>query len=162
MDKALKEILEQTEKKLKQGLNRTFLKKLAADIANGIKTRTRLGKGVQFDGGKQEKLKPLKKSYIEQRGKDKKKGDLSPNTGVANSNLTRTGQLLDSIVSAIRGNNIIKISFRERRDDGKKNIKIVDYQEDQNRPFFYLSKPEQRNIERIVRQQLRKELGKNR
>lgn len=159
MDDVLKKIQEQLQKAVDKALGKSFLDSLGKEISTGMRTRTRLGKGVESEGKKLDKLKELSPKYKKQRAKDKAKGKLFPMTTPKKSNLTRTGQLLNSLTSSTNGNTIT-ISFKENRDDSKQNIKIVGYQEDQNRPFFYISKPEKANILRTIRERILNEVKK--
>lgn len=65
-----------------------------------IKTRTRLGKGVDKPLGPQTKLN-IKDNTKKTRRNLKKKGQLSSKTQPAKANLTRSGEMLDSLESTV-------------------------------------------------------------
>lgn len=134
-----------------------FLSSLAEKIANQIRKRTRLGFGVKERGGKQEKLAPLADSTKKGRQYAKKKGELNSQTTPNRSNLTRTGELLDSIVGTFK-DGVIKIWFNEKRASGKISNPEVASVVSKARPFFELTKPELAMVEYEVRQAIEKEL----
>lgn len=117
---------------------------LLEEIPKIIRVRTRLGKGL--DG----KLKPLSKAYIERRRKIE---DLSPSTKANKSNLTLTGEMLDSI-KAIRNGYRVTVSFSNSDADKK-----AFYAREGGRPFFGLLQTEknglQRKISAIIRETIR-------
>ena len=65
-----------------------------------IRKRTRLGKGVDTTAGAQTKLE-IKDSTFKIRKELKKKGKLSSKTTPAKANLTRSGEMLDSLHSEV-------------------------------------------------------------
>jgi hypothetical protein len=145
---------------------------LAADM---IKLRTRLGSGVAKDGSEKQKLKPLSKTYIEVR-----KGNLafktSPSTGKpipfkpdangakmtlsnqtspSKSNLTRSGQLLDSEGVTSVGYGTVSVGPSGQRTDRKSNEDVAKYVTDAGRPFNHLSKTELKRLQEAVKKELR-------
>lgn len=176
------------EKKLRQSQeiykDKRFLNNLARETAEQIKTRTRLKKGIN-KSGKNERLKKLSDLYVKQRqGKAKvwtdsatgkvvvvegkfPKPKLHPDAGPKKSNLTATGQLLDSLRGRYRRKSI-EIDFKKERrgpdifgKTGKAtNSDIVGYQEDQGRRFFDLSNSELNGLRRKIANRIRKLLEK--
>lgn len=140
-----------------KGLNDKLLKKVGNEAKNQIVKRTRLGKGVKTPGGAAIKLLPLKDSTIDYR--DNYDNNLSPYTRPPRSNLTATGQLLDSIAYRIikkTKSKIIQLFFKENRRfelDGKpariKHNKLSQYVQ-KDRPFFYLANFELNKIKSIL------------
>ena len=141
--------------KVKKVIKVVNLKPIADDAADRIKKRTRLGYGVKDGerGGPRVKLKGLSNSYKKQR---KKYLDINKKYTTANkSNLTKTGQLLDSLIGKVSNKKII-IKLKENRDDGEKNKDIVDWQSSKGRDFFELTDKEIKGL----RSQLKKDLIK--
>lgn len=135
------------------------LKPYAKDTAERIRRRTRTGQGLQETkrGAKRKKLKKLSDKYKVFRRKNKR--EISKNTKPSKSNLTLTGQLLDSIVGRARGTKII-VEFLEKRKDGLKNRDIARYQSEQGRDFFELSDKELRGLQNDIKKDLIKRLKK--
>lgn len=164
MDKVFEEIKRMVDKATDKAVSKNFLGALGKILSKDIKVRTRSGLGTEEakDGGRLKRLEPLNSEpYKKQRKRDK---NLSTKTSPSKSNLTRTGQLLDSIISRVKGKKI-EISFKEGRKPDKygktvKNDDIVTWQETQRRPFFYISAPEQTRIDRLVRKKIEQELKK--
>jgi hypothetical protein len=158
--KTMKTLTIALEKALEDTLTKTNMKRYAKSLADDIKKRTRLGRGVLKNFGKTHKLKPLTSNeYIEQRYDDKEAGILSQYTSPERSNLTRTGQLLDAIQSEVINNHKFEISVKDNRRgrDEVKNSDIVEGQEGQGRSFLYASDLEFKR----VRDQFRKDLQAN-
>lgn len=108
---------------------------LLEEIPRIIKVRTRLGKGLLG------KLKELSPNYIKARKADSK---LSKDTTIKRSNLTRTGEMLDSIVGK-RNRNIFTFFFATKDADKKA------YWADQTgRPFFDLLPSERNGLQRKI------------
>ena len=143
--------------------------KLARSI---VYKRTKAGKGV--NGEQNTKLKGLSPEYVDWRktvAKRKRVGQRSFQAGKffkpAKSNLTFTGQLLESmIIDAGRYNFGVIIPNTKRKRLGKEkkiktNSEVAGYVEANGREFFALSKGEVRIIlkeyEKIIRQIIRKE-----
>lgn len=117
---------------------------LLQEIPRIIKVRTRLGKGLLG------KLKELTPKYVEIRKKDK---SLYNETTPKRSNLTRTGEMLNSIIGSRSGS---LFTFRFSNTDSDKKA----YWADQTgRPFFDLTPSErnglQRKISAIIRDTIR-------
>jgi len=162
MSRDADDTLKLVNRAIAKGIGNTISKKNMAkygnSLADDIKKRTRLGKGVKENFGKTHKLKPLTSNdYVEQRYDDKEAGRLSPYTSPERSNLTRTGQLLDSIRSKVISDNKFEIYVKDSRRDGVKNSDIIDGQEDQGRFFLYASNLEYKRI----RDQFRKDIQEN-
>lgn len=77
------------------------MKALGQYAADLIRLRTRLGYGVTDTGAKRQRLKKLSPITVAFRKQARKMGELSDQTTPGKSNLTYSGQLLDSIKSKI-------------------------------------------------------------
>lgn len=102
-----------------------------------IKKRTQLGKDL--NNSKIKDIEDSTKAY-----RKRYKSNLSSNTTPNKSNLTATGQLLNSIQCEVKDRQF-EISLKDQRKNdlsGKKskvkNSEIRKFQEDQGRPFFGL------------------------
>lgn len=84
---------------LSQVTNRETLDAVGELVVERIRERTRGGSGAKTPGGNASALKPLSPSYVKQRARDP---NLSPETSPSTSNLTRYGDMLDSLYYAIR------------------------------------------------------------
>lgn len=118
---------------------------LAVDL---IVKRTRLGYGVKKNGGKRFRLEPLTEGYVEQR----KKGGLSQYTGPKKSNLTRTGQMLESVKIIRLSRGVITVGPQGRRGDGKSNDDIAIWNaKRKGRSFVFISDNEYNQLRRAYR-----------
>lgn len=133
-------------------LNQKDMDGIASFIERMVRIRTRLGFGVRIDSGEKYKLseKKFAESTIKTRERLKKKGELSNLTTPKKSNLTMTGQLLDSIKWKIDKLKITLFFDSNRRKDGRNtNNEIANYVSEK-RPFFNLSKQEIEQVKREV------------
>jgi hypothetical protein len=133
------------------------MKTIGEFAAEKIRTRTLTGYGVPETGASKQKLEPLSEKYIAARENFK---GLSSNTRAGSSNLTRTGQMLDSIGVTQAGEGKATISVIGSRDDGKSNREIAKFQHDGikrkkggavKRPFLRLSDAELKQIQNFIR-----------
>lgn len=137
--------------------NASFTKELAEESRDLIYRRTKSGIGVNAEGLKPEQtkkrqLKPLSPNYIDLRRKTGVPGKFgSP----SESNLTYTGQMLESIeVKSSDRDFSIEIPAT-RRDDGKTNKQVAGFVRKGGRPFFALVKDEVTILEKKVRDVVR-------
>lgn len=115
------------------------MNRVATLTANMIRVRTRKGKGVATEGGAIKPLRKLEKSTVERR----KRKQLHPETKPSKSNLTETGQMLDSIEgSGKKGEAVISYSNQEAANKAGFNRK--------KRPFENLSRGEIRKITKFI------------
>lgn len=111
------------------------------DGANSlIKKRTRLGYGVSSQEGDKERLNPLSDSYKKQRKLHPKSSDTTP----TKSNLTRTGDMLNSLTAEV-GQSSVKLTFK-----GKLNIDKAGFVTEGGRPFMNLSKAEVNQLKKLL------------
>ena len=170
------------------------LKATGEEIVESIVQRTRAGYGVTKQvGGKQTRLKRLSKSYTDQRKgklqfftkdgrtfpvknkkgkKTIKKPNLSKTTTPGRSNLTATGQLLESLFYKTRkiGFGLIIIALKEGRGADLfgnppkvNNSEITQFQRKAGREYLGLSKTQKRrvqdNLSKRIRERVRKLLS---
>lgn len=158
-----------------EALNKKNFGEIMVEVADIVRLRTRLGYGVQDDGAAKERLKPLAGSYREQRankarywtgadGKVRRREiesgggrhpQLSDDTTPGKSNLTFTGQMLDSLkgraTSAGRGE---VAASGNRRGGGASNPDVARYVSEQGRPFLNLSDVEIRRVTDLVKRSI--------
>lgn len=147
--KQLDNIFSRLEGVVEETINQKAMRPLGEFIAELIRKRTRLGYGVDRDYGQKTKLKSLKASYKKFRGYADEAGFLSSNTSQGKSNLTLTGQLLDSYGIIKVSRSLVAIGPKgTRRNVGRlkgrgiSNQQIALYQEEQGRIFNRLSELE--------------------
>lgn len=159
------EIAKKIEEKIEKAVDLSIDTTLAKETATQIKIRTRLGFGIDTNGN-QIKLAPLSDSYkAQRRGEiafwtDKfgrvrsyipdEKPRLHGHTTPAKSNLTNTGEMLDSIDGyASDGKMFIKLNGR--REDGYTNEEIASFVEEQDRVFMGLTNSEKNALARKIK-----------
>jgi hypothetical protein len=150
VDRAFRRIrakIKLAEDKVKEQTSMKFIGNFGARL---IRKRTRLGYGS--NNGKKERLEKLSPLYKKQR---KKFSGLSSKTTAGKSNLTRTGQMLDSIKSKVTGYGQAEIYLDGSRDDDLTNDKVREYVEDNGRPFFNFTTQEEKQITRIISKRLK-------
>lgn len=124
-------------------LSPSNMKKLAKEASRDMKKRTRRGIGVNENEGSELVLKPLKPITIELRRDLQLKGKLRNETSPEKSNLTRTGQLVDSIQGTAHKKGIGRIFLNSIRFNSKKNNRQVASElSEGGRKFFNLSRKE--------------------
>jgi len=166
-------------KKLEKDLQDAFKKAQSKEnmsafgdyVAERIMVRTRLGRGVAQEGGASQPLKPLSDSYKKQRqGKiaffttkegvvvpyvPDQKPKLSEFTRPTKSNLTFTGQMLESIKTLSAKVGEVVVGLSGNRKDGLTNLEVGQYVS-KARPFMNLSKPEKEGLAREIRKLIQK------
>jgi hypothetical protein len=146
------------------------MKKFGDEAAEIIRRRTRLGYGAK-ENAEREKLKPLSDSYKAQRAgkiafatgphgvypyKPEQKPNLHPHTTPTRSNLTNTGQMLDSLGSTKVKEGSVTVDVQGQRKDGLSNKQVAEYVSLQGREFNNLTPKEQRQIEQIIEREIKK------
>jgi hypothetical protein len=126
----------------------------AAERAHHTAQKTLKGHELKFafsggqDGG-----------YIGQREADQRMGRLSDQTTPATSNLTRTGQLLDSVQVRSVAQNSVRVGPEGERSGGKlTNEELAGYVTQAGRPFNHLSKTELKRVREAIAKDLREEM----
>ena len=165
MDKAIKEVESVSS-----------MRSLGEEMAERIRKRTRLGKGVAETGAAPQPLKPLSASYKATRAgkiafatakdghvypyKPDEAPKLHPHTTPGRSNLTRTGQMLDSLrVIAVRVG-VAVLGLHGPRNDSKLSNADVGGYVSKERPFLNLSKPELNGLATLIRERIEAALRK--
>lgn len=139
---------------IKERVTQQTLNKVGKEAKDQIVKRTRLGLGVR--NGKARPLKALSESYIEQR--KKRRAKLSKFTTTKKSNLTATGQFLNSLSYKVNPiTKKVELFFKENRrrelNGGPPRVRHIDllqYVSEQGRPFFELADFEIRKIQSII------------
>ncbi len=149
--RSLKTITDKIKKTVAQAVKRTELTTVARFTIDLIVKRTRLGYGVDKQFGVKSRLKPLSRNYVKYR---ERYPGLSPTTTPKRSNLSLTGQMLNSmdIIRASDG----KITFGptgSRTGSFLTNLKVAEYQENQGRVFNRISALEFNQVLRFYRKQ---------
>lgn len=149
----LTKIIERLSKTVKESIDKRAMNAVGVFTTSLIVKRTRLGYGVtDFKAGKK-KLAPLKASTIKRRSMFE---GLAGTTRPKRSNLTMTGQMLESMAHKVTGPGSISIGPRGTRRDGKTNEQVAQYAHDgsANRPqriFNRISKLEFNQVVRFYR-----------
>jgi len=140
-------------RKLEASVQATVKSNELADLGNEairlIVKRTRLGYGVRGQGFDRYKLPPLSAFYVKQRQLDG--SDLSGDTSPTRSNLTRTGQMLDSMAVISVKPGAVVVGPQGGRLDGPLGNDDVARWVSVRRPFNYLSRLEQEQLRRFYR-----------
>lgn len=143
MDRTLDQVLASKLAAAQKKLEKSALQQIAADLLEQIYRRIKDGYGVS--NGKQSKLAPLSDTYIKWRGKNSNK--LDSTTSPRKSNLTKSGQMLDSMVTEVSNGEII-ITFGNGEAKGKARYN------NETRPFFDLTNTELDHLINILKQTL--------
>lgn len=143
MAKTPQEVIEELRKKIntaKMELLSTKTTQSVADYAaDMVRVRTRLGYGV--DGGVKRGLDSLSDGYKKTRAKAKKAGTLYSETTPNRSNLTFTGQMLNSIYGIAYEAGRFLLTFK-----GDRNQEVAGYAVEGGRPFFSFSRAEVQQV----------------
>jgi hypothetical protein len=136
-------------------------KERAEEMAETIRRRTQLGRGVKGgeNGGELEQLDGLSDSYKAKR--KRYRANLSEFTTVGRSNLTATGQLMKALRARVIGL-VFVLYINDARPKGTLtgrkskvgNNAIAAYVRELGRPFFALSRTEMQGYHRKIRQDL--------
>ena len=119
-------------------------------LAKDVRTRTRMGSGVDASGNKS-KLKSLSPAYIKQRESLKAKGKLSNVTTPKKSGLTKSGSMLDSLKGTAKGSSF-KVEVTGSDDEGNKNSDKALWNAENGREFMNLSNEERTRTVQKLRQ----------
>lgn len=135
------------------------LGEMAKDI---IFKRVKSGKGVDSDTAedpREVELKPLSPSYVTHRTQVGVRGSFgSP----SRSNLTFTGNLLDSmVVTSSEGEFDLTIPNSRRDSDNKTNAQVAKKVAQAGRPFFALSADERQILRKDIEETIRRAQSKS-
>lgn len=141
----------------KDGISTKELRALAEESIVIVQRRARLGYGSPTTAGGQRFAFPgLSQSYVEFRSKGRGAEWLSDTTTPRKSNVTFTGQMLESIKVVSLSAGKVSIAPTGTRSDpfsrrGLTNAQVASYLEQQGRPFLNLTKPEVSQLVRFYR-----------
>lgn len=164
IEQDMKKFRLKVERSLNELTSQSNLSPIATDLTEIIRRRTRLGYGVEKTGQPKQKLQPLASSTVRSRARKKSHGALSEKTSPKKSNLTETGQMLDSL----RGRAINKLI--EIGPTGDRNKKLTAYHQLGNaklpkRRFLNLAREDIRQLTAVMQDRfsiiLEKVFGKN-
>lgn len=146
--KKLKDVVQDTQ-------TPTEMRALGNEAIDIIVKRSRLGYGAQEGSspGQRFRFARLSEDYINFR---KKSGVLSEFTSAGKSNITFTGQLLDSMKIVRISKGVVTISPTGSRKDkysrpGKTNLSVAEHLAEQGRTFNRLTIPEYKQLIRFYR-----------
>ena len=142
--------LEEKARQIEKTLQAANFDYLIQEIPEQIQRRTRLGTGVDPASKKNSKLDRLSELYEKRRESFKKKGILASTTTPKKSNLTLTGQMLNAIIGMKESATRFVFTFNPQRDDGKSNLDIARWVQENGRNFFRLSSSEVKQFERKI------------
>lgn len=146
----LKKILSKLSDTVQESVNKKTMEAVGEFTKDLVVKRTRLGYGVDENFGEKSKFADLSTSYVLAR---KRNSGLSSLTRPKKSNLTKTGQLLDSIRAKYVRKGVILITPTGTRTDGKSNLNIAQYNADspKKRIFNRVSQKEFNQVLRFYR-----------
>ena len=165
VERDISDFVKSVEKTIDESLSRKQLTELGNAAITIIVKRTKKGFGVRKTGqigGARKRLKRLAKSTIERR---KRFSGLASDTSPARSNLTFTGQLLDSLkvkkISARKKSFVISPEGK-RKGSSLANFEVAEFVDENGRPFLGFSNKDlqevlklyQSNFARLVRKRL--------
>lgn len=151
-DDFVKDFAKLANKALDEVSDKDAMDDIGGELVEDIKKRTRLGQGVDKSLGRQSKFKPLAASTKKSRGYKSKRGELKGRTTPAKSNLTETGDMLNSLDhKASKGNVTVDVSSKEA--DKAEYVS-------EDRPFMNISKAQDRKIKKKIEEDLAKQLKK--
>lgn len=137
-------IKKRLEAAMKELTSSQFKKEVGERVKDGIVDRTRQGKAAQSEGARPKKLEPLTEGYKKYRKSLRKRGILSSKTQPARSNLTKTGEMLDSVQSKVSGE---KITIQVTGDE---NIRKANENAKMGRPFMNISDLDIKEIRDLI------------
>src|SRR5690606_2199945 len=129
----------------RQVQDKAILQAIGELIVTRIRERVRSGRGAKTPGGNPSALKPLSENYIKQRARDPR---LSSETSPATSNLTRYGDMLNSLNYRIQNGKLIVTV------EGEDNLKKAIYTS-VDRPWVNLTKADATAIRQLVEAMIR-------
>jgi hypothetical protein len=147
------------EDAFKAATSKEAMAKYGKAAAQYIKVRTRQGYGVKGNNEPKNNLDALSEKYKATRKKNR--NELHGSTRPNKSNLTYTGQMLDSVgVTYANQGTVIVSPNGERNDSEHGNAEIAQFVSDQGRPFNHLTDVEVRKLTVLFERNLRKILNK--
>ena len=147
--KDIKELMKTLEKAKEELLD--TIQDVGDEAANLIRKRTRLGYGVAEKGASKHKLTALNEKYARRR----KHLINTSLTTPKRSNLTQTGEMLDSLTAVKKSDDTVEITFSSEEAMDK-----ATWNTDKGRPFNNLSRSEIRQLKQSIQTKLDKILKK--
>ena len=159
---------------LKEIQSSAGMRQLGREATTIVRRRTLLGFGVPSNGAPREKLKSLSTSYKQQRRGEigfftknnkvipfvpKTKPTLSSKTTPSKSNLTFSGELLDSLKEFVTGLGKVEVRPTGTRRDGLTNEQVAEFVS-KERPFLNLSNNEIKQLTILANDQFEKIVNK--
>ena len=95
------------QREIDRAFDDSYINEVGSDIVNQIQVRTRAGFGVARNGDRQRRLRPLSRDYVETRSFARRVGLLANTTTPSRSNLTFTGNMLESIRHRLTRNGLM-------------------------------------------------------
>lgn len=136
-------------------VNKQMMKTFGEEGVEIIKKRTLRGTGLtDSEEGKAERFPSHKPNTITRRKLHKKKGELSSDTSVRKSNLTKTGQMLQSTVSRA-SNGSFTIELGSRKDKNKAIALLQD-----GRVFIGFTKNEINKLRKKIKEKMSQNLDR--
>ena len=135
-------------------VDKELMTKIGKDIAQTVKSRTRKGRGVPVNLGPTKPLPGISESYKKQRARLSKQGKLSSETTPKKSNLTKSGQMLDSTTFRASKNEVVI------GPSGTQNKKKAEFQAKAGRVAYNLSKAENKRILKIIEESITDDIKK--
>lgn len=135
-------------------VDKSLMDEIGREVVDIVKTRTRKGFGVKNNLGPQKPLKALSPKYKARRKLLQAQGKLSSKTTPNRSNLTKSGDMIDSTYYKTT-KNTVTVSPK-----GAKNRKKAKYQAEAGRVAYNLSKSENRRITKIINNRFNKDINK--
>jgi hypothetical protein len=149
----LRNVLDRIDKRFigRGDKQKKLMRSLGLQTVDIIVERTRKGFGVKRVGGNRRKLKPLSKRYIEFRRRNRDK--LGKAGRITKSNLTFTGQMLDSVKILKSTPGGFEVGPSGSRSDRKRNADVARWVTEQGRPFMNLGRKEIGSLVRYLREE---------
>lgn len=159
--KDIKELPADLQKIFDSMFDKETLETIAIWIRDTIYKRTKTGKGLNkqnraIGGSTNAPLKDVSDAYSVWR-KGKMTGP-NPKSG-KKSNLTFTGELLESIEAFVKGNQVVVQIPNDKHSSGISLQKLLDFVEEV-RPFFGLSETEKKTLDSMISRMIRDKLRK--
>lgn len=130
-------------------------------LADIIYKRTKSGKGltqnkVSIGGNSLKKIEPLSKGYVEYR----KRKILGPYASPQRSNLTFSGELLESIVARLKGDAAVVEIENVQHYSGISMPELANRVSEKGRPFFGAADNEAKILESFIKREIRNKIRK--
>lgn len=162
--KNIRSAFDEIERIFKTAASPREMRELGEQAVQDVRKRTRLGYGVEEDGKARYKLQGLSSSYIEKRRRYKSRNILSDKTSASKSNLTLSGQMLDSLRVLKANTRSVEIGpFGNRKafPPGSRakrvgNKKVSDFVQAKGRVYLNLSDLEIKKLARYYQNQILK------